>query len=68
MFIPTPGQTEQEYLAQVLAQKKLAVYVRQKGFSLEKSIQLSDNQGHPSLEQFETNFKKVLGDFLRKVG
>ncbi len=36
IFIPTPGQTEQEYLAKYLANKKIA------GFALQKNFKLAD--------------------------
>jgi len=38
ILIPTPGQTEQEYLARELCQKKIALWVDQKGFSLTLSL------------------------------
>lgn len=36
VLIPTPGQTEQEYLAEYLSDKKIFVHVPQKDFSFEK--------------------------------
>lgn len=39
ILIPTPGQTEQEYLAGYLLQKKIAFTVSQKRFSLTASLQ-----------------------------
>lgn len=41
ILIPTPGQTEQEYLAEYLAQKKIAVTVVQKNFSLNTSLAIA---------------------------
>ena len=38
ILVPTPGQTEQEYLAHYLRQKRFAYFVRQKEFSLLKVI------------------------------
>lgn len=34
ILIPTPGQTEQEYLAEFLAERKMALCISQKNFSL----------------------------------
>lgn len=34
IFVPTPGQTEQEYLADYLSEKNMCIYVRQKDFEL----------------------------------
>ena len=38
ILIPTPGQTEQEYLAEYLSTKKYFVAAQQKGFNLVKEI------------------------------
>ncbi len=41
ILIPTPGQTEQEYIANHLSEKKIAFCVTQKEFSLEKNLQVA---------------------------
>lgn len=46
VFIPTPQQPEQEYLAEHLYQQKIAPYLSQKEFTLEKAIQLAENFGY----------------------
>jgi len=38
IFIPTPGQTEQEYLAEELKQKKIAFFQKQSEFNLEQAL------------------------------
>lgn len=38
ILIPTPGQTEQEYLGRSLMEKRIAACTEQKGFSLEKAL------------------------------
>jgi uncharacterized protein (TIGR00661 family) len=43
IFIPTPGQTEQEYLADQLMKKNIAYYSSQEDFDLERSIRLADS-------------------------
>jgi hypothetical protein len=43
IFIPTPGQTEQEYLAEYLKNKKLFNCYDQKDFDFETAISQSDN-------------------------
>jgi len=43
ILIPTPGQTEQEYLADHLMKKQFAFCVDQKGFSLLKNIDAARN-------------------------
>ena len=39
ILIPTPGQTEQEYLAAYLLQKKIALCIQQKDFSLDRALE-----------------------------
>jgi hypothetical protein len=41
IFIPTPGQTEQEYLGYSLMAKKIALCVRQDAFDLERALKQS---------------------------
>ncbi|RLD91476.1 MAG: glycosyltransferase [Bacteroidetes bacterium] len=43
VFIPTPGQTEQEFLAESLKQKGLYYYQNQKEFNLQKALLQSEN-------------------------
>lgn len=38
ILIPTPGQTEQEYLAEYLSEKKMALCISQKNFSLVSAL------------------------------
>ncbi|MEI9909508.1 MAG: glycosyltransferase [Bacteroidota bacterium] len=64
ILIPTPGQTEQEYLGQYLLQKQSALCVSQKEFSLTKALQKAerfsyrlpsfpaDNKLRNTIEQF----------------
>lgn len=39
ILIPTPGQTEQEYLAKYLSEKKIAFCISQKDFSIKEALQ-----------------------------
>lgn len=43
IFIPTPGQTEQEYLAKYLMKKKMFYSVKQNQFLLEEALLESEN-------------------------
>ena len=45
LLIPTPGQTEQEYLGRYLAGKGWAICVRQKDFSLAQALTLAAGTG-----------------------
>lgn len=51
-FIPTPGQTEQIYLAQYLSQKQIAPFARQSKFKIEDLANVTDYKGFmKSIEQ-----------------
>ncbi|HEY5823699.1 MAG TPA: glycosyltransferase [Cyclobacteriaceae bacterium] len=41
IFIPTPGQTEQEYLADELSIRKIALYINQDIFQLKQALEFS---------------------------
>ena len=43
IFIPTPGQTEQEYLARYLMEKKIYFSIKQQDFDLLYAIEMSKN-------------------------
>ena len=43
ILIPTPGQTEQEYLAGYLAEKNFAPFILQNDFSISKALSLVNN-------------------------
>ncbi len=66
ILIPTPGQTEQEYLARHLAKSKVFLFVQQNNFSIEKHL----NALSPSEFPFESDNKKleaILDEFLKKL-
>jgi uncharacterized protein (TIGR00661 family) len=54
MLIPTPGQTEQEYLARHLEKQGLFLYSKQKDFQLEEAIDMLD-EFNPG-KQFSKSF------------
>jgi hypothetical protein len=51
-FIPTPGQYEQEYLAEKLQDEQLVPYATQNDFTIED---LSKVKSFKGLSQFENN-------------
>lgn len=53
ILIPTPGQTEQEYLAELLMQKNSAYSQTQRNFDLEKALKESEN--YNGFDTVETN-------------
>lgn len=64
-FIPTPGQFEQEYLAESLQQNQLAPYCKQEGFNLKALDRVSNFNG---LQQIKStvNWTDLLSLFERK--
>jgi len=67
IFIPTPGQTEQEYLAIYLRDKKIAYSVSQNNFILEEAILKSKNYSGFNSEFNGTGFQKTMDSFLAKI-
>ncbi len=59
MIIPTPGQTEQKYLADYLAEKRMFLSCSQHDFDLSAAL--------PELEKFEPEFIFPGEDCLRRI-
>ena len=60
-FIPTPGQTEQEYLARVLMQKKICYMQKQSEFNLELGIyKCRDFSGFKNNKHTQYSWKELL--------
>ncbi|MFC0603146.1 glycosyltransferase [Winogradskyella pulchriflava] len=64
-LIPTPGQFEQEYLAQKLKSENIAPSCKQKDFNLEMLSEISQYSGFESME-YNINYKKLFGLFEGK--
>tara|TARA_B100000073_G_scaffold288865_1_gene251044 strand:- start:285 stop:1349 length:1065 start_codon:yes stop_codon:yes gene_type:complete len=66
IFIPTPGQTEQEYLAQYLKEEGVCFSMSQKSFDLE--IALKENENYRGFIKFntKTNWDKLFSLFQDK--
>jgi predicted glycosyltransferase len=54
-FIPTPGQSEQEYLAKNLKQKKIAPFCQQEQFDLKMLTRIHNYSGFTENYQSELN-------------
>jgi uncharacterized protein (TIGR00661 family) len=65
IFIPTPGQTEQEYLAKEMMQKKITLCVRQDELDLLKALELSSDYTGFKASSENKLLKNVLDDFLK---
>jgi hypothetical protein len=67
IYIPTPGQTEQEYLGKYLAEKQLAICMGQQGFSLKDAlIKARGLHTGPAVEN--EWLKKEIRAILERVG
>jgi uncharacterized protein (TIGR00661 family) len=67
ILVPTPGQAEQEYLADYLQQQGLFVCIKQEIFSLANAIKQAEKL---TVIPFETDtelYKKVVVDWLRTL-
>ncbi|MEI9806457.1 MAG: glycosyltransferase [Bacteroidota bacterium] len=65
ILIPTPGQTEQEYLGRYLLQKQLALCIPQQGFVLTSALQKAKNfsyrfTGLPAGDTLHTIIKQFI--------
>ena len=67
IVVPTPGQTEQEYLAGHLSKNKIAVSFKQKNFDLRNALATA---AHYSFNNFQTNttaYKGAIGEIVSRV-
>lgn len=68
VLIPTPGQTEQEYLSDLLAKKGLFVCQKQGGIDLKKALQEVEKTSGFPVRSFETQrFEPVLKDWVSQL-
>ena len=68
ILVPTPGQNEQEYLAEYLMAKKIALSVMQDNFQLEKALQQAATFDYNIAEVGqETSLSLVISSFLDKL-
>ena len=64
IMIPTPGQTEQEYLADYLSQKKLAMKINQNDFSLREALEAF---AEFSFRKYEEEENQLLDAAINKL-
>jgi len=60
ILIPTPGQTEQEYLGRYLEGRQIAVCARQEGFSLTEALQRAEKFHYVTVEEKGTLLREVI--------
>jgi uncharacterized protein (TIGR00661 family) len=67
LLIPTPGQTEQEYLAESLMEKKMFFTIRQSDFVLQNVLQQVKTFPFAIPEYDMEQYKKVIDQFVRSL-
>jgi predicted glycosyltransferase len=60
ILIPTPGQTEQEYLGEYLTAKQIALCVSQKNFSLMDALKRAEKFSYAPVREQENLLKGVI--------
>lgn len=65
VFVPTPGQTEQEYLGRYLMQKKFAPMFTQNKFNLNQMLAAAANFAYADFyADNENHLQKTIADFI----
>jgi uncharacterized protein (TIGR00661 family) len=67
IFIPTPGQTEQEYLAEYLMQQKFFFAVAQKNFSLKEVLAKAALFNYEKFYIDKEEYKKAVTEFVLQL-
>jgi uncharacterized protein (TIGR00661 family) len=67
IFIPTPGQTEQIYLAQSLMEKGIAFFVPQENFSLTNAISAANNFSWKPFPVNDSRLEKTVREFIASL-
>jgi UDP-N-acetylglucosamine:LPS N-acetylglucosamine transferase len=68
ILVPTPGQTEQEYLAKHLMKNNFALCIEQNKFRLKNALELAE-QFNYSIQNFHVsnNLEEALNDFIKRI-
>jgi uncharacterized protein (TIGR00661 family) len=66
VFVPTPGQTEQEYLAQIFDNQKMHYAVKQRDLNLKEAILKSAYYSGFTPQKFDA-FKPVVDEFVTSL-
>jgi len=68
ILIPTPGQTEQEYIGNYLSESGKALCIEQENFSLLEAIEKAKDFSYTSFPEYDdVHFKKTIKDFVDKI-
>ncbi len=67
VFIPTPGQTEQEYLAERFKKERICNSFTQNEFEIEKAFAEDAMYSGFTYQQENDSYTQIITDFLRKI-
>ena len=67
ILVPTPGQTEQEYLAHYLKERHYFYSVTQENFELKDAIEKAGEFGFRNFPQQEENYVKIISEFVASI-
>ncbi|MEO6914680.1 MAG: glycosyltransferase family protein [Chitinophagaceae bacterium] len=67
LFVPTPGQSEQEYLGRYLNKKNYAVNAAQEEFSLISMLRVAENKDFRKPPSGDESLKRVVEAFVRSL-
>jgi len=67
ILIPTPGQTEQEYLGKYLTAQRIALCVSQKGFSLMDALLQAEQFSYVTVQEKEDLLQDVITQSFSSV-
>jgi len=68
ILVPTPGQTEQEYLAKHLMKNKFALCIDQNKFQLMNALNLSSYFDYQFMKSYSENYlETTLTDFIARI-
>ncbi|MFT7386581.1 MAG: putative glycosyltransferase, partial [Nonlabens sp.] len=66
-FIPTPGQFEQEYLAELLDQKGIVPYATQEDFQIQMLSRVKHYKGLGSIQSSTSSLSSILEETFSSV-
>jgi UDP-N-acetylglucosamine transferase subunit ALG13 len=67
IVVPTPGQPEQEYLADYLSKNNYVLKFKQHNFNLQNALQQADNFTFNHIDATMDEYKVVLKDFVDRI-
>ena len=67
ILVPTPGQTEQEYLAEYLMQKKIFFYIPQNNFTFHNAIKAMAGFPFITINTEQDMYKDVIRGFVEQI-